>query len=332
MKKFTKLLSALVLALIALLLLSTPALAIAEPTSGPTIESVHVYRHCLEQDDTLIVVQYYLDYADPPGNPTETINQAFLGRFMDGTSELDNVAPYAYYDKGYDHGVFSMYLGASEAPAWEGSYSVRFEGNPLLSWPGDPPSATTTTLNWHSTTTKAATELLLTSQIMSIANALSNYWSVALVTETASGPKLSGYGQQYFVNAIPNLRTICPGAFPASVEAPIYEPAVYTQAYRDTLLSRLDGTMLGNALVGLAGWTTIPLTVVKAILWFILMLMVAYFASIATKDLRVATFLMLPLIPLGNLLGMLSLTFTIVGTLFCVLAIGYALFYKPSAG
>ena len=134
MKKFIRLLAVIVLAFIPLVSLSTPVLAIANPDSGPTIESVHIYRHTLEQDDTLIVVQYYLDYTT---NPTETINQAFFGRFMSaGGVGLANVAPYAYYDKGYSHGVFSMYLDASYVSYWETACTVRFEGNPTLDWQG----------------------------------------------------------------------------------------------------------------------------------------------------------------------------------------------------
>ena len=330
MKKLIRLLAALVLAFILLLFLVTPALAIPNPDSGPTIESVSIYRHTLETDDTLIVVQYYLDYTT---NPSETINQAFFGRFMsaDG-SELANVAPYAYYDKGYDHGIFSMYLDASYVSYWNTGCTVRFEGNPMLDWAGTPPSTTTSTLNWHATSTSQATRLLLGSDIIQIANSLSNYWSVALTTETAIGTLLSSYGEQYFTNAIPNLRTMCPNIFSGGVVAPVYEEKEFTKSYRDTLLGRWDGTMTGNALQGLSDWTTIPLTVVKGFLWFIPVCIIAYYTAMAVKDLRPALFLVLLTLPLGNLLGMLSLTLTMVVALFCILALGFALFYRPASG
>ena len=626
MKKLIRLLTALVLAFILSLFLVTPALAISNPDSGPTIESVHVYRHTLETDDMLIVVQYYLDYTT---NPSETINQAFLGRFMsaDG-SELANVAPYAYYDKGYDHGIFSMYLDASYVSHWETACTVRFEGNPMLDWQGlaatsamtgavaddggvqtdetatannstandmtllpatpavndayyfgddrpfskltlnigtsgdgawsivweywngsewatpsdisdytthfraaagnrnveftlptnwkktsvknidaywirarvydytsvttqpkgtqswtnvaeAPPYATTSTLNWHATSTSAATKLLLGSNIISIANTLSDYWSVALTTETAAGTLLSSYGEQYFTNAILNLRTMCPSIFSGGIVTPEYEETLYigsatskltgavaddggvqtnetaaannatandmtllpatpavndayyfgddgtfsmvtlnigtsgvgvwsvtweywngawtaltgvtdltvgftadvgnrhvlfdapydwkqttvesieaywirarvsaytstttqplgTQcwtnvcgSYRDLLLSRWDGTMTGTALQGLSDWTTIPLTVVKGFLWFIPVGIIAYYIALSVKDLRPALFLVLLTLPMGNLLGMLSLTLTMIAALFCIIALGYAIFYRAASG
>jgi len=325
-----------VLAVTVLVLMLIPpitVLAIADPDVGPTIENVDIYRHCLEEDDLLILAQYYVDYTVLP---TETISQSFIGRFMDGAVELTNVEPYAYNRKGYGHGAFSMYLSADEVTAlgitWEGVYTIRFSGNPTLAWPGVPPSVSATTFTWHSTTTLRATELLLSSKVITIANSLSGYWSVALTVDTHSGVKLSSSGEQYFVNTIPNLRVMTPGVFPAGIEAPEYEEEDYTQSYRDTLLGRWDGTMAGRALNNFATWTTLPLTVAKGLIWLVITGLVMYFMALAAKDLRLALFLGLLMMPLGNVIGMLSLTFTIVCALGCVLALGYALFYQRAAG
>ncbi len=304
-------------------------LAIANPTDGPTIEQVDIYRHTLETDDMLILVQYYLNYA---ANPTETINEAYLGRLMNG-GEITNVAPYSYYDKGYDHGVFSMYLTAAEASGlWEDPLIVEFNGNPTLSWPGDPPGTSTAVLIWHATITAEATETLLSIKVVSIANQLSDYWSVALTEAVAGGTVLSSYGEQYFTNAIPNLHTMCPNIFSGAVEAFVFVPETYDQFGRDTFLARLDGTMLGRSLQGLADWTTIPLTVVKGVIWLVIMAFPAYFIAIATKDLRIALFSVLVLIPLGTGVGMLSYTFTAVFALLCGVALAYAIFYQRSSG
>jgi len=480
MKKFTKLLPALAFMLIFLMVPLQTVSAISEPTSGPTIEEVHIYRHCLEADDMLVVVQYHLDYTT---NPSETINRAFFGRFMSADSvELRNVAPYPYYDKGYDHGIYSMYLSASEASGyWGTACSAEFVGNPMLNWqdssassamlgaiaddggsmtgetteanqattndmtllpttpavndayyfgddkpfsklnvnistsgegvwsvvweywdgsewtplsgvtdytvhfraaPGNrnvvftlpsnwalkeietinaywirarvfdytsvttpprgaqswtnvaatPPYTTTTTLNWHATTSSAATKLLMSSNIIMIANSLSNYWGIALTAESASGSQLSSYGEQYFTNAIVNLRTMCPSIFAGGIEAPLFEEEEFTQSYRDALLGRFDDTMTGRAFQGLSDWTTIPLTVVKGVLWFIFVGIIAYYMSLAVKDMRPALFLVLFTLPLGNLMGMLTLTVTMIAALFCILALGYAIFYRHASG
>jgi len=328
-KKLIRVLSALAFALILSLSLSTSVLAISNPTTGPTIERVDVYRHCLETNDMLILVQYYIDYI---ADPDESITEAYLGRFMSGATELANVAPYSFYNLDYNHGVFSMYFSEVEAPDWNGTYTVVFEGNPTLAWVGGVPSVSTTTLNKHSTTTQRATEIILGTMIMSIATQLSNYWSVELVESVATGNVLSSYGEQYFANVIPNIRTMVPNIFSGDIEAVVYVEKEHKQSYRDTLLNRWSGTMTEGAFSGLAAWTTLPLTVVKGLLWLLLVMFIAYFAAMTVKDTRPALFLVLLMMPLGNLIGMLSLTFTIVGALMCIIAIGYALFYQRASG
>ena len=330
-KRAIKLIAVLIVAL--LLMPSVAVLAIANPVSGPTIEQVDIYRHCLETDDMLVVVQYYVWYTDVVAAlPDETINQSFIGRLLNG-GEITNVAPYSYYLKGYQHGVFSMYLTTTEASGlWEDPLEVEFNGNPTLAWPGDPPSTTTAVLNWHATTTAQATEILLNNTVIGIANQLSDYWGMALTDSVAGGSILSSYGEQYFANAIPNLHTMCPVIFSGAVEAFVYIPETFEQSGRDTFLARLDGTMVGRALQGLATWTRVPLVVVKGTIWLVVMCFPAYYIAVATKDLRIALFSVLVLIPCGTGIGMLSYTFTAVFALLCSLALAYALFYQRSSG
>ena len=620
MNRVVKLLATFILASVLSLLSTLPVHAIIGPDVGPVIDRVDVFRHCLEADDMLVLVRYHLDYnIDPP----ETINQAYIGTFMDGIVEMARVSPYTFYDKSYNHGVFSMYLSADDAPAWNGVYTVTFEGNPILDWQGlgaasamfgavaddggvqtdetaaansavandmtllpanpiacdayyfgedtpfdkltlnigtqgggtqlliweywdggdwsslsnvvdstesftasagnrnltftepvgwslttvsainaywirarlysytddvvamagavaddgalltdetvaanndtpsdmtllpllpvandayyfssdkpfskltldigtqgdgnwavtweywngawvalpgavddtdsfraaignrdvtfpapadwiettidaipgywiranlsafvgiviqpfgtqswtnvapakgtqcwtnvtaPPPYTSETVFTWHSTVNDAVTRMLLGTNIIAVATSLSDYWGYVLTEETAAGMILSSYGEQYFGNVIPNLRDMTQGAFSGAVQAPIYEEVVEAATYRDTLLSRWAGTMTGTAFAGLAAWTTLPLVMVKGLIWLVITGLVAYFMSISVKDMRYAMFLTILMMPLGNLLGMLSLTFTIVGTLLCILALGYALFYQRSAG
>ncbi len=321
------------LALVLMLMPSLAVLAIADPVEGPTITQVDIYRHCLETDDMLVIVQYYVWYTDVAADlPDETINESFLGRLMDG-GEITNVAPYSYYLKGYQHGVFSMYLSASEAAGlWEDPLFVEFNGNPLLAWPGAPPATNTAVLNWHAATTAQATKILLSNAIVGIASQLSDYWSVALTDTVAGGTILSSYGEQYFNNAIPNLHTMCPDIFSGAVEAFVYEPETYEMSGRDRLLARIDGSPPGIALAGLATWLTIPPVIVKGALWLIVIGFIGYFIGLAAKNLSIALFSVLVMIPCGTYIGMLSLTFTLVFALLCVIALGFAIFYQRSSG
>jgi len=76
-----KLLSSIMLSIIGLLLITSPALAIAPPDSPtPTIDSINAYEDCLETDDQLYVIEYTIYYAAPP---TETVTEAFIFRLME---------------------------------------------------------------------------------------------------------------------------------------------------------------------------------------------------------------------------------------------------------
>jgi len=134
--RFTKLSLILASVTLGLLLVVSSVLAVDSPDSM-TINSVYVYRHCLETDDQLYLVEYFVNY-EPIGetstNPDENITEAYLGRLMDGVDELSAVAPYAFFDEGYDRGIFAIYFSASDAPAWNGAYTMRLDGNPTLTW------------------------------------------------------------------------------------------------------------------------------------------------------------------------------------------------------
>ena len=90
--------------------------------------------------------------------------------------------------------------------------------------------------------------------------------------------------------------------------------------------------MAGRALDNLATWTTLPQTVVRGLIWLVVTGFIMYYMALASKDLRPALFLGLLMMPLGNVIGMLSLTFTMVSALGCIIALGYALFYQRAAG
>ncbi len=212
---------------LSLLLLVPFLLGIAAPDSGPYISRVDIYRHCLEDDDMLVVVRYNIPYASVPD---ESITQAYIGRFMDGSTELARVSPYSYYSKGYDYGMFSMYLDAASAPVWEGAYTVELQGSPTLDWTPSIPSISTGSLNWRAATSSSATRVLMYSHLIAWADELSDYWSIALTASTAGGTVLSSYGEAYFTNAISGLRTMCPNLFSAGTSVPQYEGVEWQKA------------------------------------------------------------------------------------------------------
>lgn len=215
MIKIKRYILSIVVALWGIFMLALPVYAISGPDSGPFLTRIDIYRHALVDDDMLVVARYNLPYTVPPD---ETISEAYIGRFMDGSDELGRISPYSYYNSGYGTGLFSIYLDADSAPTWEGSYAVELNGSPTLSWSPSIPTVTTTTLNWRSTASSSATEALLYAHLIAYAEELSDDWSLALTTSTTSGMVFSSYGEAYFTNAIPELRSMSSSLFSSSVD------------------------------------------------------------------------------------------------------------------
>ena len=142
----------LILAWILFMVLSETVFAISNPTSI-TIVDVRAYDAVLEADDLLVVVEYDLAYTV---FPAEIISDAYLGRFLNGTTELTSVEPYAFNDKGYGAGIFSFYWSPAQKetasiefnnPNVE-PYTVVLQGKPGV-FPGTAPSITSPTIHWQ---------------------------------------------------------------------------------------------------------------------------------------------------------------------------------------
>lgn len=321
----TSLLSALMV-----LLLSTPALASVAQPGTIAIAEVDAYRHCLEDGDMLVIVKYQLDYAT---NPDDSVEYTYLGRMMDDTTQLDAVTPYSYYNSGYDWGIYSFYFSAADAPAWSGNYTVRLEGNPSLDWAGGtPPLASTSSITWHSTLTQGATEVLLESKILLLADDLSDRWQVTLTQEVTGGTTLNTAGVQYFGNSISDLREMVPDVFPTGIEAVAFTEEEHTQAYRTTLLSRIGtGDVLGKARASVANLLGVDNNMAGAIMFFMFLGAVVWGIAYGTGgQTRPIAFILVPLVIMGNLLGLLSLTFTVVIGLLSIMASAYIVFYSKS--
>jgi len=314
------------------LLSATPALAATAQPDTIAIAGVDAYRHVLEDDDLLVIVKYHLDYS-ANSTPDNSIEYTYLGRMMSGATELQAVTPYSYYNSGYDWGIFSFYFSTADAPAWEGSYTIRLEGNPALDWDtGVPPLKSTSSINWNATLTQAATEALLETRILGLADDLSDRWQVTLTEEVTGGTVLSSAGVQYFTNSISNLRTIVPDIFPTGVEAVAFTEEEHTKTYQTSLLGRIGtGDMLGRARASVASLLNIDNSMAGAILFFIFLGAIIWGVAYAGVGMKPVAFMLIPMVIMGNLLGLLSLTFTMVIGLLSVMASAYILFYRGSS-
>jgi hypothetical protein len=211
-------------------------MAIADPDTPPSVNAVYIYEGLMETGDVGILVDYYLDYAVLP--TTETATESYLVVFVDtdGTTQIRSVAPYTYVDSGYHRGVAWIYFSATDATTYSidsadiALYRVWLVGNPTVpsGWAGDPPKTVATIDQWN---TAGDMNVLLTLRVLYYADVLELEWTLDLVESTSLGNKLTALGDNYFENAIPNLRLMAPTAFPASTIDPTLEDIDYTTQF-----------------------------------------------------------------------------------------------------
>jgi len=331
--KLTRLFSILALAMLGLMLIASPVLAIGAPDDHQ-INFVYVFQHCLENNDQLYLGGYFTDYdpdSDPStdDNPDENITEAYLGRLMDGVDELGAVAPYAYYDLGYDEGIFAIYFSASDAPTWDGDYTMKLMGNPTLDWDADIPETSVAVFDlWSSSTGITDTQNELTARILYIADQLELAWGINMVDSTGTGSYLSEYGEAYFTNAISNIQAMAPKAFAGSTTQPQWEYKEATADYADDRADSVIDTPL-DVTVAADEWGVSRMWL-SSLLFILGGVFLLYCMLSPTGNYRPLVLLSTPLVIAGGYLGMLPMMATVLmGFAAFALSI-FTLFYHPS--
>jgi len=222
-----RLLRSTLIAVLLITLIATPTFAIDDPDSL-SIASAKAYRNLAETGDMLFVVDYFIDYTIA-GIPDENVTDAYLVELiaLDGITVLGAVAPYTYYNSGYDQGAASIYFNATDAAAltWGVAYTVKLVGNPMLAWAGAPPETNSIIDEWNSADNQNA---VLAIEILRLAEKYELAWAVNMIDDTVDGPKLSIAGMAYFANVVVSLRILAPGAFAEGSVDPIYENITYS--------------------------------------------------------------------------------------------------------
>jgi len=311
--------------------LAMPVFAIDDP-EVLQVNAVWVYRNCMEDGDQLYLIDYTLDYdpdSDPltDDNPDENITEAYLVRLMNGAAELGSTAPYAYYDEGYDRGLVALYFSAAEAPAWEGAYTMILVGNPTLAWGADPPETSVGDFDLWQDWPISTTQEILASRILWLADQLELAWAVDMIETTASGSRLTDYGESYFVNVIPDLRTMAPSAFVGQIIQPEVEKREFTEDYSDDLAASVVGTPLD--LTPLADAFDLSREVVTTVIYYAAV--VVFLALLVTKikNYKPAILMTIPCIIGGAFVGV-PLVITVLAGFFSLILIAYILFYQKS--
>lgn len=290
-----------------------------------SINGVYVYRNCQETGDQLYIIDYTVDYTV---NPSESITEAFLVRLMNGTTELGSVAPYSYYDDGYDRGVAAIYFSAVDAPWWEGSFTMKLEGNPTLSWTGDPPSTSVSSFNLWQDNAISTTQVVLSNRVLWLADQLELAWSVNMVETSASGSYLTSYGENYFPNVIPYLLTIAPYAFAGRTILPEVDRRDFTGDYADDLETGIISTPLD--LTPLGSEFGVSRGTITALLYYAAVILFCILAVRRIGSYKPIMLFLLPLVILGAFVGV-PLVITVLFGFCSLVMIGFSLFYRPSS-
>ncbi len=274
----------IVYALLAVLA-SKDVFAIENPDSPPTIKDITAYQSVLDAGDLLVVVEYDLEYASLPDEP---INEAYLGRFFRGNDELNSVEPFAFNDKGYGRGVFSLYWTAVQVttssiefdnPNGE-DYQVRFQGKVGV-FPGDVPTTTATNIIWQDVTD---TKDLLHAQVTSIARSFEfdSAWAANdqdLISSTAGVDLLTAAGEEYFANAIPHLQAMVPTLFSSGVSAAGFTEEPSATSYSAELDTFWDGRWLDTIFEDLAATLRVSKGILKTMFALFWMVIIVWFTS-----------------------------------------------------
>ncbi len=329
-----------IVAWISFMVVYETAFGISNPDSI-TIEGVKAYDSVLEADDLLMVVEYNLPYAV---TPDEIISDAYLGRFLNGTTELTSVEPFAFNDKGYGRGIFSFYFSAAQKatasiefdnPNSE-NYLVTLQGKPGV-FPGTAPSITSPTIDWQS---GLLSQIKLHFHIRNLAYKFENDpgWNDDpdfddLIQSPGGVEQLTGSGEEYFSNAIPQLQSMIPGIFSSGTSAPDFSQSPDNQDYADDLDTFWDGNWVGTHFDTLATTYDAPRGVITALIATLFIGLIAFFsANLLGQNAEAAGFGMMTMavtLPMFTAINMVPLNFTIVTAFVLgVLGIGWVIFLR----
>jgi len=248
-----RLIRSLGVALIALLVTASPAMAIAEPTSV-TLDDIELFQNLLVTGDMLAVVPYSVTFTT---KPDENIDKTFIFRMtsVDGTTEYGTALAYPAYNGGYGSGIVSFYFADNTTVTWGETYVFRVQQNPTYY-----PSAQYWDFTIDSSAYSDAFDQTegLKAKVIDSATFLTTEFGVALLSKSESGATiLSTYGELYYLTAIPGLQQMVPYLFSVQLENPDFAKRTWSTIVAVALVTKYSGTFIGDFMTGFGGlWGT----------------------------------------------------------------------------
>lgn len=312
-------------AIIASLSVVGDALAIANPNSI-IINQVRAYRDVEVDGDLLVIVRYDISYTTLP---TETVQEAYIARFLDGATQLATTAPYAFVipNSGYDLGLFGFYFSTEPIPAT--GFEVSLQGNPSLFPSSTGNKAVNSGIEFRSGT-------LLVVDMRLQAQVLEGVWkstdpTIDIVEGTTEGLRLTTDGEEYFTNSIPNIRDAAGAIFQSNIRQPVIQEDTFTNSYANQIRDYWEGTSFDNAFVGLADYLDTPKIFLTTAILILVASGIAFYVITATQNSGMGVMSGVVVICIGALVGWTSFQFVALLGLLGALAIGYVIWYQKAA-
>lgn len=321
---------AAIAAAVAVLSIVSPVLADPDAPDSLVIQDAIVCRDLLETGDFFVAVHYLILY-DPTAEPTDTAQELFLVRLMDGADELGVVTPYPYYNDGYDQGIVGLYFDAASAPTWGDPYTVTLQGTPAA-WATPPTTSLVLAPSSYSGLSGAADnqEALYEWMIPAIESLESN-WSVTLLETSEEGAILDETGQTYMTGAIPGLQSLCPPLFWIQSVDMDTTPRAWGTGQADLYKARFDGTWVGDGIDSVADLFGVTPQLLGGL--FLVLLPFIGLVILCERRFHTSTpaLILLPvLMGMAAVLGFLSLTVLALVVICFVLFLGYVLFFRTA--
>jgi hypothetical protein len=322
-----------------LVVISTPAFAIANPDSiafgTGTSSTYNVFENVLEDGDMLIAAEGYVHYIVEPTD--YQASESFLFELL----QTDNTTIVSVPLNQYEDRPISIYLSDNRVTTLGlvsgTAYTIRITGNPLIF-----PSPVGNTVN----ATLAASDYI--DQELGVDsdppndNLLRNFM-IQMAThiednDTPTDPYLAsvqGYqfltldGANIFIEGIPSLIDMCPVLFQAGTETMTSEPPETTGAYALTLTpAQKWGTTAANGLTNLGVFLGVNQALAGSMMLVVLSIAFAVAAYAMTSSGVFVVLLMASTPFIGAWLGLMPLALAFILVIIVVALLGYFFFSR----
>lgn len=276
------------------------------------ITDVKVFRNYLVTGDELFLIYYrVIQYPTPSFSTTNYLNLDIYGSGI--LKARSKVLFWGYAPS-------SIYLKPSSALPWGSIYTVELQGiSGMWSTLPNPGTYNLSTVDWVGTDMKQLdTWILSTAQSIDAQNGVSQY-----LTNYVAGYNnvLSNTGCSIFNTAIPSLSQQRPDlcSISASSINPNSTASENLSRKGQTALTNNFGTTVMTSFNNLGADMGVKGSVLAGLFWFVLMLLVAGIGTAASRNSVVGVIISLPILFIGNYLGVVSLSLMgVIGTL-CIL-------------